>query len=88
MLNRWTEFVTLLSIIFGVLSATSVASAPSSDLVSDQTRILSAGGRYLLEYRTQPSPLVLNQPFDLFVRVRERYKHKQSPAKNVSLEVD
>jgi len=86
MLNQWTKFATLLSITFGVLLVTSVVAAPSDDPASDQTRIVSAGGRYLLEYRTRPTPLVLNEPFDLFVRVRERYK--PSPAKNVSLEVD
>ncbi|WP_133511267.1 hypothetical protein [Candidatus Thiosymbion oneisti] len=86
MIDQRIEFVTLLSAAVSLLLVTSIAAAPSDDPVSGQTRIVSTGGRYLLEYRTHPSPIVLNEPFELFVRVRERYK--RSPAKNVSLEVN
>lgn len=86
MADHWIEFARRSRILLGILLVANAAAAPPPDTASDQTQVVSEGGRYLLEYHTHPTPIVLNEPFELLVTVRERLK--QSPAKNVSLEVD
>ena len=57
----------------------------SMDVVREQV-VTSKRGGYLVSYVTSPAPIPLNEMFEMHVEIRER--HKRSPAKRVSLEVD
>ena len=57
----------------------------SMDGVRDQV-VTSKRGGYVVSYVTSPAPIPLNEMFEMHVEIRER--HKRSPAKRVSLEVD
>jgi len=48
--------------------------------------LISESGNYIVEYRTDPSPIPANKLFEMTVSVRQRLK--KSPAQNVILEVD
>lgn len=48
--------------------------------------VVSDSGNYIVEYRTHPNPIPVNEMFEMRITVREQLK--QSPARNVSLEVD
>jgi hypothetical protein len=52
----------------------------------ERATLVSKRGAYRVEYVAEPAPITLNEMFGLQVTVRER--HKQLPARQVSLEVD
>ncbi len=48
--------------------------------------LITESGYYVVEYRTDPSPIPANKLFEMTVSVRQRLK--KSPAQNVTVEVD
>jgi hypothetical protein len=50
------------------------------------TFVISDSGSYVVEYRSHPSPIPMNDMFEMTVQVRQRLK--KSPARNVVLQVD
>ena len=48
--------------------------------------LVSDSGNYVIEYLTEPSPIPVNEMFEMIVRVRERLKKSAAP--NVTLQVD
>lgn len=62
------------------------ANPNQSETASNTNEVLSKRGYYLVEYTTEPTPIPLNEMFEMRVEIRER--HKKSLAKRVSLEVE
>jgi hypothetical protein len=57
-----------------------------ADSNNHTSSVKSNSGNYIVEYRTDPSPIPINEMFELRVNVRERLK--RAPAKYVTLDVD
>jgi hypothetical protein len=68
------------------LWASAIAASAQEPKPAVEDEILTASGIYRIDYRTDPAPVPINEPFALDVIVRERYK--SSPARLVDLEVD
>lgn len=70
-------------LLFVVVSAASYA-ATGED--TSMPPIETKSGRYLIDYESNPSPVPLNQFFELLVQVKGR--HGEEVARNLSLDVD
>jgi hypothetical protein len=68
------------------LAAAAIAPAAGETTSTGHAEILTASGTYRIDYRTEPAPIPLNEPFSLDVIVRGRCK--ASPARLIDLEVD